>query len=179
MSSEIQAVQTWLSRVVIGLNLCPFAAYPYQKGRVRIIRSEAQSEEQLLEDLDAEFAYLNSNTPELVETTLIVVPHFLQDFFDYTQFIQWANSHLKREGWLGVFQLATFHPSYCFQGANEDDRENYTNRAPFPVIHIIREASLEKAIAHYDDVETVPERNKLRVEELTEEEIDDLFPSLK
>lgn len=175
---EKLSVDNWLHQVVIGLNLCPFAAYPTQKGRVRIQVSQAGSEEALLSDLHDECLYLDSVDASEAETTLLVVSKILTSFFDYTQFLTWANSHLKREGWQGIYQLASFHPHYCFMGASREDKENLTNRAPFPIIHIIREASLEKAIAHHDDVEGIPDRNKALMEALSDEEVKALFPYL-
>lgn len=177
MVDEALSVETWLKKVVVGLNLCPFAAYPVQHGRVRCVVTRALTEEDLLNALHQECLHLQSVNPAEIETTLMVVADGLKDFFDYTQFVQWANAHIKREGWQGIFQLATFHPDYCFMGAAPEDRENLTNRSPYPVIHIIREASLEKAISFYDgDVDEIPEINKKKVASLEVDELKKLFP---
>lgn len=169
------AVVRWLNDVVIGLNLCPFAGKPTSENRVRIIISSADDDEILLQDLQREMELLDEKTAREIETTLVVVPNHLQDFFDYNQFLNWAEKMIKRNGWTGVYQLATFHPDYCFAGAEPEDAENLTNRSPYPILHIIREASLEKALQYYDGIDDVPENNKKRVEALSEEERGRLF----
>lgn len=171
-------VVTWLHQVVIGLNLCPFASRPTSEGRVRFFISHATSEEDLLEELSTEMRLLDEKAATEIETTLLIVPKLLQDFFDYTQFLDWAQAHLKREGWLGVYQLASFHPQYCFAGADPDDAENLTNRAPYPIVHIIREQSLSNALNYVADVAEIPERNKRRVSDLSAQDKRKLFPYL-
>lgn len=172
----IAQVARWLNQVVIGLNLCPFAAKPTGENRVRLVVSDARDDEDLLQDLQREMELLDAKSAQGLETTLLIIPHHLLDFFDYNQFLSWAEKLIKRNGWTGVYQLATFHPDYCFAGAEPDDAENLTNRAPYPILHIIREASLEKAIAFYPDVDSVPEVNRARVEALTSEQVAQLFP---
>lgn len=171
-------VLRWLNEVVIGLNLCPFAGKPTVENRVRFFISRADDDELLLQDLQREMELLDEKPASDIETTLVVVPQHLHDFFDYNQFLNWAEKMIKRNGWRGVYQLATFHPDYCFAGADPEDAENLTNRSPYPILHIIREASLEKALQYYEGVEDVPENNKRRVEALTAEERQRLFPYL-
>lgn len=171
-----EQIKRWLNDVVIGLNLCPFAAHPTRENRVRLQVCYPKSEEELLETLNAEMKLLDNTSASELETTLVVTPEFLRDFYDYTCFLDWAQGNLKRDGWLGVYQLASFHPHYCFAGATPEDDENLTNRAPFPIIHIIREASLSKALNYVEDVEAIPERNKQTVESLTPLEKRQLFP---
>jgi hypothetical protein len=171
-------VARWLDEVVVGLNLCPFAAKPTRENRVRFMVSKATDDEILLQDLQHEMELLDEKSAEEIETTLVIVPNHLQDFFDYNQFLNWATQLIKRNSWTGVYQLASFHPNYCFAGAEPNDAENLTNRAPYPILHIIREASLERALAYFADVEEVPEMNKARVKGLTEEEKQKLFPYL-
>ena len=173
-----QDVIRWLNSVVIGLNLCPFSGKPLRENRVRIHVNEVMSEEDLLSDLMAEMELLDKTPASEIETTLVIVPNLLQDFFDYTQYLIWVQSQLKRRGWQGVYQLASFHPDYCFAGAEPDDVENLTNRSPYPIIHIIREASLEKALEFFEDVEGIPERNKVCVSALSLEQRQQLFPYL-
>lgn len=172
------AVVRWLNDVVIGLNLCPFAGKPAGENRVRIIISQALDDELLLQDLQREMELLDEKPATEIETTLIIIPHHLQDFFDYNQFLNWAEKMIKRNGWTGVYQLATFHPEYCFAGAEPEDAENLTNRSPYPILHIIREASLEKALQFYEGVDEVPENNKKRVESLSTAQKRALFPYL-
>lgn len=171
-------VARWLNDVVIGLNLCPFSGKPTRENRVRFFVSRAADDEMLLQDLQQEMQLLDQKTASEIETTLVIAPHHLHDFFDYNQFLSWANQLLKRNRWVGVYQLATFHPHYCFAHAEPDDTENLTNRAPYPILHIIREASLEKALEYFADVEDIPEINKARVEGLSAEEKQKLFPYL-
>jgi len=168
----------WLNSVVIGLNLCPFSGKPMRENRVRFHISSATTEEEVLADLTTEMEFLDLTPAAEVETTLVIIPNVLRDFYDYNQCLVWAQSQLKRQGWQGIYQLASFHPDYCFAGAQPDDLENLTNRAPYPIIHIIREASLEKALEYFDGVEEIPERNKACVEALSEEQKRTLFPYL-
>lgn len=178
MSSVLQDVILWLNSVVIGLNLCPFAGRPTRENRVRFFVSDAQDEEGVLVDLAREMEYLDKTPAAEIETTLVVIPNALKEFYDYTQCLVWAQSQLKRQGWQGVYQLASFHPNYCFAGAEPDDAENLTNRAPCPIIHIIREASLEQALNYFEGVEEIPERNKACVDALSPEQKQALFPYL-
>lgn len=179
MKNSVQHdVVLWLNSVVIGLNLCPFSGRPMRENRVRLFVSEAVTEEDILIDLAEEMALLDKTPAVEIETTLIIIPSALQDFFNYTQCLQWAQSALKRQGWLGVYQLASFHPHYCFAGAEPDDDENLTNRSPYPIIHIIREASLAKALEYYEGVDEIPGRNKSCVESLSNEQKQKLFPYL-
>lgn len=172
------AVARWLNEVVIGLNLCPFAGKPAKENRVRLFVSHAADDEHLLSDLQREMEMLDNKIPEEIETTLVITPNHLQDFFDYNQFLNWSEKLIKRNGWTGVYQLATFHPDYCFAGAEPDDAENLTNRSPYPILHIIREASLERALQFYQGVEDVPDNNKRRVDALTSAEKLKFFPHL-
>ena len=178
MSSVKQEVILWLNSVVIGLNLCPFAGRPTGENRVHFQLSNSCIEEDVVADLIAEMERLDQTPVVEIETTLLIIPNALQDFFDYSQFLVWAQSQLKRHGWQGVYQLASFHPNYCFAGADPEDDENLTNRSPYPIIHIIREASLAKAIEYFEGVEAIPERNKAYVEALSMEQKKMLFPYL-
>ncbi|MES2824737.1 MAG: DUF1415 domain-containing protein [Pseudomonadota bacterium] len=178
MDPIIQSVVVWLNSVVIGLNLCPFSVKPTRENRVRFQVSLATDEESLLEDLMLEMELLDKTSSADIETTLLITSDVLHDFFDYNQFLIWAESRIKSRGWKGIYQLASFHPQYCFAGAEADDIENLTNRSPYPILHIIREESLTAALNYIDDVEGIPERNKKRVQELTTEEKYSLFPYL-
>jgi hypothetical protein len=178
MNPITNEVFRWLNSVVIGLNLCPFASKPTRENRVRFQISTATTEEQLLSELSDEMRLLDATPTAELETTLLIIPQLLGDFYDYHQFLGWAQANLKRDGWHGIYQLASFHPDYCFAGAEQDDPENLTNRAPYPIVHIIREQSLSAALNYVEDVEGIPERNKIRVAELNEAERRELFPYL-
>ncbi len=173
-----QAVDTWLRQVVIGLNLCPFAAKPASEGRVRFQVSHAVDEASLLTDLEAELQRLDVTPPGELETILVIVPDYLQDFFDYCQFLNWTDTWLKRNNWRGIYQIASFHPNYCFAGAEPEDPENLTNRSPYPILHLIREESLSRALAFFPDIDNVPERNRQRISILSSDERRRLFPYL-
>ncbi|EHK9574790.1 DUF1415 domain-containing protein [Vibrio parahaemolyticus] len=173
-----QQVDQWLNDVVIGLNLCPFAAKPQRNKQIKIFVSEATQEEALLEDILLQLIELNTTEPEDLETTLVVVPNMLQDFWDYNFCIDWVEGLIKQQDWEGIFQVATFHPDYCFGGAAPEDDENLTNRSPYPIFHLIREESMEKVLKHYPDPESIPDTNIARVSALSEEERKKLFPYL-
>ncbi|MFL0859916.1 DUF1415 domain-containing protein [Vibrio parahaemolyticus] len=173
-----QQVDQWLNVVVIGLNLCPFAAKPQRNKQIKIFVSEATQEEALLEDILLQLIELSTTEPEKLETTLVVVPNMLQDFWDYNFCIDWVEGLIKQQDWEGIFQVATFHPDYCFGGAAPEDDENLTNRSPYPIFHLIREESMEKVLKHYPDPESIPDTNIARVSALSEEERKKLFPYL-
>ncbi|EOV9224067.1 DUF1415 domain-containing protein [Vibrio parahaemolyticus] len=173
-----QQVDQWLNDVVIGLNLCPFAAKPQRNKQIKIFVSEATLEEALLEDILLQLIELSTTEPEKLETTLVVVPNMLQDFWDYNFCIDWVEGLIKQQDWEGIFQVATFHPDYCFGGAAPEDDENLTNRSPYPIFHLIREESMEKVLKHYPDPESIPDTNIARVSALSEEERKELFPYL-
>ncbi|WP_025553318.1 DUF1415 domain-containing protein [Vibrio parahaemolyticus] len=173
-----QQVDQWLNDVVIGLNLCPFAAKPQRNKQIKIFVSKATQEEALLEDILLQLIELSATEPEKLETTLVVVPNMLQDFWDYNFCIDWVEGLIKQQDWEGIFQVATFHPDYCFGGAAPEDDENLTNRSPYPIFHLIREESMEKVLKHYPDPESIPDTNIARVSALSEEERKKLFPYL-
>lgn len=173
-----QEVQQWLEDVVIGLNLCPFAAKPNRNKQIKVFVSEATTEEVLLEDVLQELMNLDSKTAEELETTLVAIPNMLEDFMDYNLFLDWIDALIKQQEWEGTFQIATFHPNYCFGGAEPEDDENLTNRSPYPVLHLIREESMAKILKHYPNPEAIPDINIARVEALSPEERRKLFPYL-
>ncbi|PMO54079.1 hypothetical protein BCT07_17290 [Vibrio breoganii] len=182
MSVNIQqvekATQDWLEQVVIGLNLCPFAHKPNKNKQIKIAVTEATSEEALLEFILLELRELDSKEPKELETTLVVSPAMLEDFMDYNFFLDWVDALLKQEDYEGIYQVASFHPDYCFGGTEPEDAENLTNRSPYPTIHLIREESMERVLKHYPDPEAIPDNNIARVEGLTAEEKAKLFPYL-
>ncbi|KZY37042.1 MULTISPECIES: DUF1415 domain-containing protein [unclassified Oleiphilus] len=175
VESEVVA---WLERVVIGLNLCPFARKPYEDERVRIAIDTGSSYDSILERLLAELRFLDNDSNLAIETTLLVIPNGLSDFYSYLACLSDANSILVSEGYEGVFQLASFHPDYQFEGTEPDDKSNLTNRAPYPVFHIIREQSLEYALESYDNPEKIPERNVELMQSMEGERLKALFPWL-
>ena len=149
MDEQIIAdVEQWLDEVVIGLDLCPFAARPRREKRVRIAVSHATDEEALLNDLQAELERLSDTPAAELETTLLAIPDMLADFADYNDFLDAVDLWVEQFGWEGELQVASFHPQYQFADTEADDPGNLTNRSPWPLLHIIREESLEQAIEH-------------------------------
>lgn len=165
----VTAVRQWLESFVIDLNLCPFAKRELVKDRIRFKLSRASSEQQLLIDLQSELELLDRD--QSIETILLIHPEVLQDFDAYNQFLALADSLIEQLGFLGTYQLASFHPGYHFENTEVDDVENYTNRSPYPMLHVIREQSLERAIADYPDVAQIPVRNVELMRRLGKEEL--------
>ncbi|MGC8120266.1 DUF1415 domain-containing protein [Marinobacter sp. VGCF2001] len=153
----ISATRKWVEDVVVGYNLCPFAKRELVRNRVRFVVSEAETEDELLQALHSELQRLEDE-PE-IETTLLIHPGVLQDFGPYNEFLDAADGLLVYLELEGVYQIASFHPDYQFEGTGPDAAENYTNRSPFPMLHLLREASLEAAIDSYPDVDGIPRRN--------------------
>ncbi len=162
-------VRQWLESLVIELNLCPFAGRELRNGRVRFAVTSATTEDELLNALQAELELLGANTS--IETTLLIHPEVLCDFADYNQFLDAADSLLRYLEVEGIYQIASFHPGYQFGGTEPNDVENFTNRAPYPLLHILREESLERAIAEFPDVEQIPERNITLMKSMGEEQL--------
>jgi hypothetical protein len=161
MSDEdvIAAMRQWIEKAVIGLNLCPFARAVYVKNQMRFVVSHAPHLDGLLEDLDRELNFLAAADPEAVDTTLLVHPTLLPDFPGFNDFLQLAEAAVGENELEGVIQLASFHPHYQFAGTAPDDMGNFTNRAPFPTLHLLREASIERAVAVFPEAETIYARN--------------------
>jgi hypothetical protein len=153
----IKQTQCWLDQFIIEHTICPFAQKERDADRIRFVVDESSNIEQTLEYLIQECGYLEQTSE--IETTLFIIPRHCQTFEDYLWFLDLANDLLVAEGYEGVFQLASFHPDYLFADSSEDDPANYTNRSPYPMLHIIREESLEKALQHYPAPELIPERN--------------------
>ena len=175
MESDIAAcaVRRWVEDWVVDLNLCAFAGRALVRNRVRFVVTEATTEEQLLAALETELVLLSDDAA--VETTLLIHPDVLRDFFDYNQFLDTAERLLAQMDLEGVYQLASFHPDYQFAGTAADDAENYTNRSPYPLLHILREASLARSIATYPDVAQIPVRNIEQMKSLGREKLQALI----
>jgi len=159
----------WLDRAVIGLNLCPFAKAVQVKGQIRWVVSDAHDEQALLDQLTQELRRLDEADPERIETTLLVHPRVLTDFEAFNQFLDRADQALRRLGLDGVMQIASFHPQYQFANSAPDDIANATNRSPYPTLHLLREASIERAVASTPDAADIYERNIETLERLGRE----------
>ena len=168
-------VRRWLERAVIGLNLCPFAKAVYVRDQVRIVASDASTARALLEELGEEMALLRDTPAEQIDTTLLVHPQVLGDFLDYNDFLDDADALVEAMDLDGVLQVASFHPHYQFAGTEPGDVENLTNRAPFPILHLLREASVDRAVAAYAEPEAIIDRNVATVSALGHDGWDNLL----
>lgn len=173
--NTIKSVRGWVETVVVGLNLCPFAKRELINNRVRFCVSDADYPEQLLSSLQTELERLGHDSS--IETTLLIHPNTLTDFQDYNQFLDIADELLTDMELQGIYQIASFHPQYQFADSEMDDVENYTNRSPYPMLHLIREQSLENALANYPDADKIPERNIALLKQLGHDKMQALLQS--
>ena len=162
----VAATVRWLERAVIGLNLCPFAKAVHVKGQIRYVVSEATTPEVLADDLQRELEFLAEASTELVDTTLLIHPHVLSDFLDFNDFLEVADGIVEELELDGMLQVASFHPQFQFEGTAPDDISNYTNRAPYPMLHLLREDSVERAVAAFPDELAIAETNIGTLEKL-------------
>ena len=162
----VEATRQWLEKIVIGLNLCPFAGSPWRQGRVRFRVSEATRERQLAQDLADELLALQAADPAECETTLLIHPRVLGNFLEYNDFLELADRLLEDLALDGIIQIASFHPDYQFADSQPDDPANCTNRSPYPMLHLLREASVETATVNMADPDVIFERNIQTLQEL-------------
>ncbi|HZE98398.1 MAG TPA: DUF1415 domain-containing protein [Planctomycetota bacterium] len=155
----IAATKAWIEKDVIGLNLCPFAKAVHVAGQIRYVVSAATTSSALLSDFAAELIHLHETEPSVTDTTLLIHPRVLTDFLDYNDFLTDGESALERLGLVGVIQVAGFHPQYQFADAAPDDPAHRTNRSPYPTLHLLREASVERALESYPYPDEIPARN--------------------
>ena len=155
----IAYTSAWVEQVVIGLNLCPFAKPVHTKGQIDYFLSHARDETTLAADLRLAMQRLIASTPDSMDTCLLIHPWVLSDFFDYNNFLNIADEILDELELIGVLQIASFHPHYQFAGTTEDDVTNCTNRSPFPMLHLLREESLDKATAALPDANVIVDHN--------------------
>lgn len=168
MTEEEVLAQTrhWLEKAVIGLNLCPFAKAVYVKSQVRLVVSKARHADDLLEELDRELDLLVATPAEEVDTTLLIHPTLFEDFLDFNDFLEIADGVVDEHGLEGVIQLASFHPQFQFDGTEPDDISNYTNRAPFAILHLLREESVGRAVEAFPEADSIFEQNIVTLEKL-------------
>jgi hypothetical protein len=172
MTTEAQAIadtQAWLDKAVIGLNLCPFAKAVVAKQQVRMVVCMDSEPEQVLQMLQQEMQLLVDTDAAVIDTTLLIAPHLLPDFLDFNEFLFDCDSVLVSMELEGVLQIADFHPRYQFAGTQPDDISNFTNRAPYPTLHLLREESIDKAVAAFPDASLIYERNMQVLEALGRE----------
>ena len=162
----LNQTRQWLEKAVIGLNLCPFAKAVYVKNQVRLVVSQARHADDLLEELDRELELLGNTPAAEIDTTLLIHPTLFDDFLDFNDFLEIAESVLDEHGLEGVLQLASFHPKFQFDGTEPDDISNYTNRAPFAMLHLLREESIDRAVQAFPEAQTIFEENIKTLEKL-------------
>ena len=156
----------WVEKVVIGLNLCPFAKVPFHQDTIRYQVADNQQVDELAQVLLQAFSYLYEQPPSAVETTLLIFSNCLQDFEEYLDFLALAEYLLVEAGLEGTIQIASFHPEYQFEDSKKDDPANYSNRSPYPMVHLLREESVSKAVASHPDAEGIPDRNVAKLREI-------------
>ena len=162
----LQQTRHWLEKAVIGLNLCPFAKSVYVKNQVRLVVSHARHADDLLEELDRELDLLVATPASEIDTTLLIQPTLFEDFLDFNDFMEIADGVVDEHELEGVVQLASFHPKFQFEGTEEGDIGNYTNRAPFAMLHLLREDSIARAVEVFPQAEAIFEENIKTLEKL-------------
>ncbi len=162
----VTATRDWVEKAVIGLNLCPFAKAVQVKGQIRYVVSAAVDEDSLLRDLSTELEWLRDADPAQTDTTLLIHPQVLGDFLDYNSFLEVADAAIEALDLEGVLQVASFHPDYQFADTMPDDIENFTNRSPYPTLHLLREASVERAVAAFPEAADIFETNMQTLDQL-------------
>ncbi len=165
-ATVIAQMQTWLERAVIGLNLCPFAKAVHVKGQIRYVVSDAITPEALADELVRELEFLAEANAETVDTTLLIHPHVLQDFLDFNDFLEVADGIVEELELDGLLQVASFHPQFQFENTELDDITNYTNRSPYPTLHLLREDSVERAVAAFPEELEIASANIATLEKL-------------
>lgn len=158
--------RAWLNHAVIGLNLCPFAKAVYVKEQIRYVVSEATDTDALFDELCMELQHLMGTPPEQTDTTLLIHPHVLCDFMAYNDFLALADMAIAQLGLNGVLQIASFHPDFQFADTAADDISNATNQSPYPMLHILREASIDRAVAAFPDAAMIFEKNIQTIQQL-------------
>ncbi len=172
MNDVIDTTKSWIEKVVVGLSFCPFAVKPFKEGNIRYKVVDGKSLEQALTSLVVEMMFLDDN--ETTETTLIIFSNNFSDFNKYLELLDLSEQLLEKEGYEGVYQIASFHPKYLFAGTTDADPSNYTNRSPYPMLHILREDRLEQAIKKHTNANQIPDKNIQKANELGVEYFKDL-----
>jgi hypothetical protein len=172
----IQQTKNWVEEIVIGLNLCPFASLPFQNNSIEYAVNTGGSTEQHLHQLADCFTRLDASAD--IETSLLIYPDAYQKFDDYLELLYLANHLLEDLNYAGTYQIASFHPDYLFEGSIEDDASNFSNRSPYPMLHLIRESGLEKAIANYPNIEQIPINNIKKLREIGHQEMQNKLKKL-
>lgn len=176
MKQEIQQQQLelskqWVEKVVVGLNLCPFAKPVIKANGLRYALTQSVADDALIAFFLAELELISNADEVTIATSLVIYPNALGDFYDYLDFLAQCEELLVRAGLSGEFQVASFHPDYLFAGVGEEDVSHWTNRSPFPMLHIIREAQMSRVLANHPNPDSIPERNIELLREMGKEAI--------
>ena len=176
IENAIELTRLWVENMVVGLNLCPFAAPEINRDSVRYAVVDEQPMEDSLRGFLEEVLLIQENLEEKISTTLVIFPMGWDDFENFLELLMLSEDCMEKSGLEGLFQLASFHPQYCFEGVEVDDITNWTNRAPFPVLHIIREGQMSRVLSSYKKADEIPERNIELMESLGREGLIECFP---
>ncbi len=169
----IDSIKNWINKVIVGLNFCPFAKKEMERDTVHYCVSDDHHIDQALQLLLDQFVVLDEH-PQY-QTGLIIFKLGFKEFDQYLDLVEYANGLIEQGGYAGIYQLATFHPDYCFEGEHQDDPANYTNRSPYPILHILREVSLEAVLKRYPNPESIPENNINKAREIGAQALHDLI----
>ncbi len=178
-NSAVEETRRWVEHFVVGLNLCPFARTPFRNGRIRYVLYEGEDVVELARLMVREAHWLSLQPASEVETTLLIHPNALPDFYDYLDFLEEAELLIRENGLEGIIQVASFHPDYQFAGTEADAPENYTNRSPYPMLHLLREEILEKALEQIEHPEQIPEENIEKMNRLGHDGIEALWRKVR
>jgi len=168
---EIEKTKRWIEAFVIKLDLCPFAKHPFSNGKIHFAVETSEETEVQLTSFWNEVERLETAGPKDISNSILIYPNGLDDFFDYLELLDLCEELLKLQKVEDLFQIASFHPDYLFEGSKVDDVKNFTNRSPYPMIHILRVEEVSAAIEFYDDVDQIPKKNKSTLEEIGFEKI--------
>jgi hypothetical protein len=174
---SLSATRAWVEDFVVARDVCPFAGRELSRDTIRLREVNASDWESALLTLVDECRHLDA-TPDVEPTLLVLVPG-VEDFDDYLDLLAVAEALLAQQGYEGIYQLASFHPDYCFENAEPEDAANFTNRSPWPMLHLLREANLEEALAHYPDPEAIPERNIVEMRRLGGDSLGEALSALR
>ena len=174
----IEITRKWIASFVVRYQLCPFAKHPLVNDTIRFVVYEGTEEEELITCLKEELEKLSTVSPSEVETTILIHPNVLNNFYSYNDFLTIADQLIFALDLEGILQIASFHPRYQFGGTTEEEVTNYTNRSPFPMLHLLREESVEAALYHYEAAESIPEKNMERMRKLGRDKLLEIFKSV-
>ena len=172
-----QQTMNWIRSFIIEYNICPFARHVVEHGTLKLQVSTVTDTTSALEDLMLSVQQLDSNTD--IETSLLIFPNLFTDFMDYLDFVDLAETLLLEQDYEGIYQLATFHPDYCFAGVLGDDVSNFTNRSPYPMLHLLREDSIEQAIEFHGKTEEIPQENIATMHKLGLDKIKKILQAIR